>query len=517
MKKLATLLAMLLLLTGCASLPPNTQQIYSEALTCTGDTRLGRDLQYGISEHPGSSGFLLLDNGLDAFVARIALIKAAELCIDVQYYLYHDDLIGHLMAYYLLRAADRGVRVRILLDDISAGKRRDIYLAVFDSHPNIQIRLFNPFSRGGIRSLQFLTRFGSVTRRMHNKSLTVDNQVTIVGGRNIGNAYFDADPELLFGDIDAMAIGPVVPEISRSFDKFWNNELAYPIASLTHSAESADRLEQDRPRWDEFIANESSSEYYQALQASDMMQKLRSDQLEFDWGAAKVLYDRPQKITSDVDDERYHMAPMLKPYVEQVAGELIVITPYFVPGTEGVEFFTELVKRGVRVKILTNSLASTDVAVVHAGYAKYRKPLLRAGVELYELDKVPSHRRSESGYRLSGSSRASLHGKAFVFDRKILFIGSLNLDPRSFNENTEIGILFDSPTLGEEIGESIDDRIGKAAFKVELFTDNAGVESLRWVDTKQGEIEYFYTDPHTSFWKRLWVGLAGLLPIESQL
>ena len=219
------------ILTGCATLPENINRQVSSALQDTADTTIGRAVKQERADHQGKSGFLLLGNGLDAFVARVVLADVAERSIDVQYYLYHNDLVGNLLSYSLLKAADRGVRVRILLDDMGL-EGRGMSIATFDSHPNIEVRIFNPFSRNVFRGIQFLTRFGSVTRRMHNKSFTVDNQVTNVGGRNIGNEYFDADPDLAFGDLDVQAIGPVVQEISTSFDKYWNSDLAYPISTL---------------------------------------------------------------------------------------------------------------------------------------------------------------------------------------------------------------------------------------------------------------------------------------------
>ena len=225
------LVLFLLSFAGCASLPENVHQVRSTVIKDGADTTLGREISEETAQHPGASGFILLDNGLNALVARAALADLAERSIDVQYYLFHDDLVGRLLAYKLLEAADRGVRIRMLLDDMGL-EGRDGAIATLDSHPNIEIRIFNPFTRGSLRSLQMLTRFGQVTRRMHNKSFTVDNQTAVVGGRNIGNEYFEADPELAFGDLDVLAIGPVVTEVSSSFDAYWNNVLSYPITSL---------------------------------------------------------------------------------------------------------------------------------------------------------------------------------------------------------------------------------------------------------------------------------------------
>ena len=503
------------LLGGCATLPENGDRQFSSALQDTGDTLLGKVAEQNGAEHPGESGFFLLGNGLDAFVARAVLAGVAERSLDVQYYLYHNDLVGGLFGYALLKAADRGVRVRLLLDDMGL-EGRDLEIATIDSHPNIEIRIFNPFSRNIFRGIQFLTRFGSVTRRMHNKSFTVDNQVTIVGGRNIGNEYFDADPDLAFGDLDVMTIGPVVKEVSVSFDKYWNSELAYPIATLKRRVE-VEKLDEARPDWERFVREQKDSAYYKALDNSNLARQLRAREAKYTWGEAKALYDKPEKITHDTQSKELHLAPQLAPYVDQLTDELIILSAYFVPGKEGVQFLKDLRKRGIRVRILTNSLASTDVTLVHAGYGKYRREMLRAGIELYEVNEKLSKKERKEKKGESGSSKASLHAKAFIFDRETLFIGSLNLDPRSFDQNTEIGIVFQSPELGAMMAENFDRDMGSKAFKVELHRDEDGMEFLRWVITENGETKIFTHDPYTSLWRRFLLSLAGLLPIESQL
>jgi putative cardiolipin synthase len=504
------------ILSGCATLPENVDRQYSSALQDTDDTTIGRVVKQRGADYPGKSGFFLLGNGLDAFVARVVLANAAERSIDVQYYLYHNDLVGNLLSYSLLRAADRGARVRILLDDMGL-EGRGMSIATFDSHPNVEIRIFNPFSRNVFRGIQFLTRFGSVTRRMHNKSFTIDNQITIVGGRNIGNEYFDADPDLAFGDLDVMALGPVVQEVSTSFDKYWNSELAYPISTLK-SKVSVDKLDKVRPELDKFVDEQKDSAYYSALDNSDLARKLRAKDIEYSWGSAKALYDDPEKILHDTQSRELHLAPQLAPYFDQLKDEIIIFSAYFVPGREGVRFLKDLRKRGIRVRIVTNSMASTDVTLVHGGYSKYRREMLRAGIELYEMNKKLTREQRKEKKGAGGSSKASLHAKAYIFDREELFIGSLNLDPRSFDQNTEIGIVFHSPELGAMMGEGFDRDIDSKTFRVELHKDkDDGLEFLRWVTIENGETRTYNTDPYTSFWRRFLVGLSSLLPIESQL
>lgn len=511
-----TLIFIGLLLSCCATLPENVDRAQSFAYTDTSNTTFGRAVHKESAAHPNESGFHLLGNGLDAFVARAVLAHYAERSIDVQYYLYHDDLVGRLFTDLLLKAADRGVRVRLLVDDMDLAGR-DLGAAVLDSHPNVEVRIFNPFSRESSRLPQFVTRMGSVTRRMHNKSFTVDNQVAILGGRNIGNAYFDADPHLTFADLDVMAIGPVVREVSLAFDLYWNSEIAYPATRLRGKAPSAEQVDQLRGQLDAFVAQQEDSQYLQALHHSSLADRIRNKQVSYDWGQGTVAYDRPEKILQDLDNTETHLSTQMAPHFEGVKDELIIFSPYFVPGKKGTAFLVGLAESGVHVRILTNSLASNDVGIVHAGYAKYRKALLRGGVELYEMNKQLTRRQRKEKKGAAGSSKASLHAKSFVFDRHKVFIGSLNLDPRAVVHNTEIGVVIDSPKIGADMAAVFDHVVETSAFRLELVKNNNGSEGIRWHGMVDGETTTFSVDPFTSFWRRFGIGFMGLLPIESQL
>ncbi len=504
------------LMTGCATLPVDFERPASYAFTDTDNTRFGKAQINERADHPGKSGFLLLGSGLDAFVARAVLAHYAERSIDAQYYLLHNDLVGTLFIDLLLKAADRGVRVRLLVDDMDL-EGRDLGAAVLDSHPNMEVRLFNPFSRKTSRISQFLTRLGSVTRRMHNKSFTVDNQVTILGGRNIGDEYFEADPDMAFADLDVLAIGPVAREVSVSFDRYWNSELAYPATVLKGRPPRPQEIKELRQMLKEYAEQQADSAYMQALRNSDLVKKLRSNQVRYHLGEAEVIYDQPKKILHDFGKTEFHLGPKLKPYMEAIDKELIIFSPYFVPGKEGVAFLSRLSERDVRVRILTNSLASTDVGIVHAGYAKYRKDLLRSGIELYEMNKKISRKMRKQKKGPHGSSKASLHAKSFIFDREQVFIGSLNLDPRAVYHNTEIGVVLASREIAEGMGEWFDQNIEQLAFRLELHTDEKGEEQIRWHGLEKGERRTFSADPHTGFCRRLGIGFLGLLPIESQL
>ena len=505
----------LIMTGGCATLPKNFERQESYAFTDTQGTRFGKTYRKEMHTHAGQSGYLLLGNGLDAFVARALLAHIAERSIDVQYYLFHDDLIGNLFSDQLLKAADRGVRVRLLVDDMDL-KGKDLDAVVMDSHPNMEVRIFNPFSRKRSRLSQFVTRAGSVTRRMHNKSFTVDNQVTILGGRNMGDEYFDADPELAFSDLDVMAVGPVAGEVSTAFDLYWNSELAYPASVLIGKPPTTEEIKEVRQKLNEFVESQSDSAYLQALRNSNLANAIRQNNVRFIWGDAAVLYDQPDKILHDFRKTEYHLTPKLVPYFEDAREELIIFSPYFVPGKPGTAFLANLAQRGVRVRILTNSLASNDVGVVHAGYSKYRKNLLRAGVELYELNKRLTHKEREEKRGEEDSLKASLHAKSFVFDRKKVFIGSLNLDPRAVVHNTEIGVVLMSEKIASEMSDWFNQNIEQLAFRLELKKED-GREKILWHGLIDDKDETFDVDPHTGFWRRFGIGFMRLLPIESQL
>lgn len=505
----------LLLMGGCATLPKDFKKPESHAFSDTAGTRIGKAFRERVEAHPGKSGFLLLGNGLDAFVARAVLAEAAERSIDAQYYLFHNDLVGALFIDLLLKAADRGVRVRLLVDDMDL-EGRDLGAAAADSHPNMEVRIFNPFGRNTGRALQFVTGFGSVTRRMHNKSFTVDNQATILGGRNIGNEYFEADPDLTFADLDVMAVGEVADRVSTAFDLYWNSALAYPATALLGKSPAPEELVRKRKQLDAFVAQQEESEYLRALRNSTLANNFRQNRVRFAWGEGDVVYDEPEKLLENQSRTEYHLSSQIIPYFAGIEKELIIFSPYFVPGKEGTNFLTGLVRRGVKVRILTNSLSSNDVGIVHAGYARYRKALLRGGVELYEMNKKLTREERKEKKGLEGSSKASLHAKSFVFDRDQVFVGSLNLDPRAVIHNTEIGVVISSPEMAEGMAKWFDKNIDKIAFRLELKTVR-GTETLLWRGIVNGKPETFDVDPYTGFWRRFGIGLLGLLPIESQL
>jgi putative cardiolipin synthase len=312
-----------------------------------------------------------------------------------------------------------------------------------------------------------------------------------------------------------LLIGPVVNAVSDSFDDFWNSELAYPATALLGRTASVEEYQQKRGQLDAFVAGQSGSAYLQALRGSEHAHALGADFPALDWGPVRLVHDQPEKIQADRSQTAYHMAPQLRPYFLDVEQELYIFSPYFVPGSRGVALLSDLAARGVRVRVVTNSLASTDVPVVHSGYAKYRKALLRAGVELYEMTSRPGVSKRQYRSARHASAVSSLHSKAFLFDRRHLFIGSLNLDPRSIRENTEIGVVLTSPALAGRIAPSIDEAVERVAYRLSLDLAPDGRESIVWHGPGGGPT--YRADPDTTLWERLWISLAGLLPLESQL
>jgi putative cardiolipin synthase len=514
------LLILLLGLFGCATLPSEVVRPVSDYRDRDGEpSRIADYAAPYQRQHKEKSGFRLLGDGLDAFAARVMLAEAADRTIDVQYYLYHDDLTGRLLTYRLLSAADRGVRVRLLLDDM-ATKGNDTALATLDAHPNIAVRIVNPFANRSLRGFETLARFGTVTRRMHNKSFTVDNLMTIVGGRNIGDEYFGTHENVNFGDMDVLAMGPAAAEVGHQFDLYWNSDLAYPVRALVERTSALDALRRELRQFNDAQHN---SPYAWQARNSAVAQEFAEGKLRFHWGHALVFYDLPEKLTTNPEDRSSHLGPKVRARTfDVVQRDLLLFNPYFVPGDAGLRVLKDLEKRGVRVRLLTNSLASTDVGAVHAGYAKYRKPLLRGGVEIYELKPDAERADKRKFGKLAGSSGTSLHAKTGVFDQEALYVGSSNLDPRSGKLNTELGILFQSETLAKGLTDWFDANKARIAYRVTLDRTHCADKlpcqgRLRWIDDAEDREVVYLKDPETGILTRFFVGLVGLLPIEEQL
>ena len=496
-------------------LPDISGRTVSNAIDDGAVTSLGREFAPDLAAHPGKAGVFLLPDGRDAFSARALLARRAEKSIDVQYYMYHQDTVGSLLTYDLLRAADRGVRVRILIDDIYGNQDEDTWVGL-DAHPHIEVRLWNPWKRGRSRIVQSLFRAMDINYRMHAKSYTVDNQATILGGRNIGDEYFDADTDVAFSDLDVLTIGPPVAEVSSEFDAYWRSEFAYPVDILVREGSDAD-TDALRSARAEFYETQSTSAYVQALSDSDFAHGLAAHSLAFSWAEARVIHDSPQKETLGKAGQDELLISQLAPYITGSTKTADIVSPYFVPGDRATEALCKLAQDGVQVRVLTNSLASNDVSAVHAGYSKYRRRLLRCGVRLFELDETLKDREGKSFTWLPGLKKSSLHAKTMSFDGEHMFVGSFNFDQRSLFINNEIGLIFKDPKLASESSRNFEENVHKVAFEVE-FSREGGHENMRWVGGQGGPEVVMEEEPYATTWQKLTVGILKWLPfLDSQL
>jgi len=472
------------------------------------DSPVDRTVAAVVAEHPGQTGMVLLSDNVDAFAARSLLARGAGRSLDLQYYIWRPDFTGNLLYDEVLRAADRGVRVRLLLDDLNVHGSRTV-LAALDSHPRVEVRLFNPTrSREGsfMRGIEMALRLFSVNRRMHNKAWIADGRVAIVGGRNVGDEYFDAARDVNFMDTDVAVIGNAAGEASREFDAYWNSPNAIPLAALVR--DSASHLAQVRQTLGAGLKSSQARPYLDKLAQSPGVRSLVEGRRTVHWSdAAHIVADPPEKAAG-AEPRPDWMTPVLVADMASARRQLLLISPYFVPGEAGVRWLGGLSQHGVEVGVLTNSLVANDVIAVHSGYAGYRVPLLREGVALYELK--PDGKPEGS---LFGSSGASLHTKAFVVDGRRGFIGSFNLDPRSMNLNTEMGLLFEQPELAGELQRLYARKTAPAvSYRVALEGD-----ALRWHDDAATPPKLWTREPEASAWRRAAVRVIGWLPIESQL
>jgi cardiolipin synthase C len=537
---LLRLVWLLLLTSGCASIPYDYPRTISSALYRPEGTSLGQKVHTQEVKRPGTSGFYLLPTGIDAFAARFCLIDLAEKTLDLQYYIYHDDLTGKFFLDRLLAAADRGVRVRLLLDDWHQNRDLDRLLARIQLHPNIEVRFFNPFGtyRKTLLGRALKMAFGPqrLRGRMHNKAFIADNSVAIVGGRNIGDEYFGASGEFNFYDVDILGVGPVARQISADFDDYWNCVLAVPLKALVSPVPAAAELQALRRELEIQRESLEKSTFALKVQRSDTLKRMKAGKLPLVWGQGEVISDYPLKCVDTDDAKRSaHMTQKLKEIMEEAQSELLLVSPYFVPGSRGMSWFRKMRGRNLNMRIITNSFFSTDAPLAQIGYMRYRKDLLRMGVELYEIKPALVHlppdqgpnslardllglghtlvegggsiiQRSASIFQLGGSSiqfgsasRGSLHAKTFVLDRQTVFVGSFNFDPRSMRLDTQNGIVIRSPELAIQAawlfaqGMSPD-----RTYRVTLLGD----DDLVWITADKGHEVRYYREPLSGFLPR---------------
>lgn len=457
------------------------------------------------------SGFMILSDGIDAIAARLRLAEEAGRSIDVQYYLIKRDQVGLAFLSVLLAAADRGVRVRLLIDDMfNQGFDRD--MAALDSHPNFEIRVFNPFNRGLLgKPLGALANFPRINRRMHNKSFTIDSRVTIIGGRNIADEYFGARRDSAFGDLDVMGFGPVVQDVNTMFDEYWEHPTAVALPGFLKPLDDEEAaLREFRQVLAANNAALSRSPYADAV-IERAYRKVESQRDNLTWADYELIYDTPDKGFRNKVSESDLIVTPLAESLRTGERELVVISPYFVPTRELRDGLIRASQDGIKVVVVTNSLAANNQKTVHGGYAPARKRLLRAGVRLVEVR--PDAVVSGTEFVDASEARSTLHTKAYVVDRREVFIGSFNFDPRSMYINTEMGVIIRDPVLGADLVSELEEALPTAAWDVRLDEN----DRLSWSGLEEGRVELETQEPMTTWWERFKAGVYRMLPIRSQL
>ncbi len=502
---------------GCSSLPRGADSPKSAAfaLERPQETKLGRQFLDESQRRDGESGFHIISAGIDGFVTRVQLARAAERTLDLQYFIFRGDTTGRVLAEELQRAADRGVRVRILVDDGDTVAGDEQILAL-GTHPNVEVRVFNPFDyrghNGFLRHLDFLFHEGRLDYRMHNKLMVADNAVALIGGRNIGNQYFQVDPESQFADDDVFAAGEIAQRLSKTFDEYWNSEFAVPSTALP--------LPKSRPTRAPRLSFRGSGIDYDARVAGGQPYfALVSDAAALTWSRAEIVCDSPDK--KDVVQKKKSGRLMAPEVTEAIGGarkELLMVTPYFIPSDGELALLERLRAQSARVRILSNSLESAPELAAQSGYSKIRVQLLEAGIELYEVRALLERTRGSGQTRaVSRYGTYGLHAKLYMIDRQRMYIGSMNYDQRSLRINTEVGLIIDSPALAEQTAERFENMVSpQEAYKVTLRPGTSR-PTLVWdteIDHQQVELT---REPSRGLWQREKVKLLSLLPIDREL
>ncbi|MEZ2691346.1 phospholipase D family protein [Psychrobacter faecalis] len=476
------------------------------------------DLVAAISEqneiHPDLSGYHPIVTGANAFASRSILTSMATRNIDAQYYIWHDDQAGQLMLKDLWDAAERGVIVRLLLDDFNNSAKFDQHLLRFASHPNIAVRITNPLMYRKFQTLNFVTGLPRINRRMHNKSMTFDKQITIIGGRNIGDEYLSNDKNSQFADLDVLLIGKVVADIDNSFASYWSAPISFDIQTLAtlDKGETTDFLEGlDKLRADEKNNSKSSLDVYKtAIEDSSIDSDLINKRVPFRWTDMQFLSDDVGKLTKTVPADT-NLVHQLRTLLGSPTKRLTIISSYFVPTKDGVNTLVELAEAGIDIKILTNSFDATDVTAVHSGYSQWRPSLLRAGVKIYELKSTASEEKRENKlWKARSQSSTSLHAKTFAVDDYQVFIGSYNVDPRSANINTEMGVIINDEELAKQLHSALSDELLGQAYEVKLLENG----SLQWHTVEAGEKVVYDSEPRVDISDHVWLAIMSWLPID---
>ena len=476
------------------------------------------DLVAAISEqseiHPELSGYHPIVTGANAFASRSILTGMAKRNIDAQYYIWHDDEAGQLMLKDLWDAAERGVIVRLLLDDFNNNAKFDQHLLRFASHPNIAVRIINPLMHRKFQTLNFVTGLPRINRRMHNKSMIFDKQITIIGGRNIGDEYLSNDKNSQFADLDVLLIGKVVADIDNSFASYWSAPISFDIQTLAtlDSGETTDFLEGlDKLKTNEKDGSKDSLSIYKAaIEDSSIDTDLINKRVPFRWTDMQFLSDDVGKLTKTVPADT-NLVHQLRTLLGSPSKKLTIISSYFVPTKDGVNTLIELAESGIEIKILTNSFDATDVTAVHSGYSQWRPSLLRAGVKIYELKSTASEEKRENKlWKARSQSSTSLHAKAFAVDDYQVFIGSYNVDPRSANINTEMGVIINDDELATQLHEALSDDLLNQAYEVKLKENG----HLQWHTMENDKKVVYDSEPRVDVSDHVWLTIMSWLPID---
>jgi putative cardiolipin synthase len=489
-------------------LPDLSGRPISKAIAASSETLLGNLMIRGVEAHSdGMTGVMPLARGDDALASRLALIDAAEVSVDAQYYIWHDDVSGIILLGALERAAERGVRIRLLLDD-NGVPGMDDYLAALNAQDNFDIRIFNPSTVRRPKMLGYIVDFFRMNRRMHNKSLVADGAFAIIGGRNIGDEYFRVGEDIFYIDLDAIATGAVVAETSAVFDAYWNSPSVF----------EAERIIDGQGKQASFDARletvKSSAAADEVAEESIIsMTRILADGVSLEWTRVQVVADDPAKGLGIASQDQL-MISRLFSILGGVSGSLDLASAYFVPGKNGTAFFSDLVQNGVDVRILTNALDTTDVFLVHAGYSRYRRELLEGGVDLFELELRRENIEGDLQVLPLGLTGASLHAKTFSVDQERVFIGSFNFDPRSALLNCEMGFLIDSPNIAKYLSSSFDGPLASISYQPKLTPEGKMIWQENIAD---GEIVVYQEEPGASWLTQISLAIIGFFPVEWML
>lgn len=525
------LLGVSLCLSACQTLPSTphldkslklSQSAKQHIAAQTGDElSLSSLVKAHTDAHPKLSGYYPIATGANAFAARSILSDMATKTIDVQYYIWHNDEAGQLMLKDLWEAAQRGVKVRLLLDDMNSSAQFDQVLLRLAQHPNIAVRLINPMPYRKFRSVNYLTRPKKVNARMHNKSMTFDNRISVIGGRNIGNEYLNNTITSNFADLDVLLVGSVVQDINQSFEGYWSSPLSFDIETLAKDQNKQLNRLIIPSVFNEFenSKNASSREralrsYRTAMQDSTIGVDLLQKRLPFRWTKIELFVDPVEKLSNAKDTRTEHIVGKLQRKIGKPNSQFSIISSYFVPTKDGVKTLAVLARNGIKINILTNSFDATDVGIVHAGYAHWRNDLLKSGVNLYEIKSTATSVAAENNkfWRTKSLTSTSLHAKAFAIDDRLVFIGSYNIDPRSANINTELGVLIHDKQLAEQLHQALSDHdaMMRQAYRLKLNPKGR----IEWHTIEHDQPKIYRSEPKTSLSDRAGVVLLSWLPID---